>query len=154
MIAIANDVVYALVVMLLFAIPFAFLCERLFLSGNTIGTRATGFGAIFSAVFIFLFFFHPAFSLATTPAIIFLAFAILVMSGAVIILAIALNTKWTIRLATLGIRKVDARLGTLLATFLGISNMHGDRRTFLTGSTVVLMTFILNLRVSASAAAS
>ena len=51
-----------------------------------------------------------------------------------------------IRLTSLGIRKVDVnRLSTLLATgTLGISNLRRrPLRTFLTGSTVVLMTFIM-----------
>jgi hypothetical protein len=147
-ITLANDVVYALVVMLLFAIPFAYLCERLFISANTIQSRVAGFGGFFVATFAFLYFFHPAFALATTPAIILLAFCILVMSAQVIII---LGNRFEyemeqIRLTSLGIRKVDVnRLSTLLATgTLGISNMRRrPLRTFLTGSTVVLMTFIM-----------
>ena len=144
----ANDVVYALVVMLIFAIPFAYLCERLFISANTVNGRVIGFGGFFTATFGFLYFFHPAFSLATTPAIILLAFCIIVMSSQVIII---LGNRFEyemeqIRLTALGIRKVDVnRLSTLLATgTLGISNMRRrPLRTFLTGSTVVLMTFIM-----------
>lgn len=155
----ANDVVYGLVVMLLFAIPFAAICERLFLAGNTIFKRVAGFFFFFSLTFLFFFFFHPAFALATTPVIIFLAFAIIVMSALVIV--IIFNRfeyeMELIRMAGLGMHKVDvSRLGTLLATVtLGISNMRRrPLRTFLTAITVVLMSFILLTFASFNATSS
>jgi hypothetical protein len=144
----ANDVVYGLVILLAFAIPFSVIGERLFLSGSTVARRAVGFSALFIAVFLFFYAFHPAFSLATTPMIIFLAFLILVMSVWTISL---LYSRFEaemegLRMAGMGMHKVDvSRLGTLLATIeLGISNMRRrPLRTVLTGVTVVLMTFIL-----------
>lgn len=146
--ATSNDVVYGLVVMLLLAIPFAVICERLFVAGNTIFTKLAGFSAFFIATFLFFYNFHPAFELATTPVIIFLAFTIIVMS--VLVIMIIYNRfeyeMESIRMAGLGMHKADVtRLGTLLATgTLGISNMRRrPLRTFLTAITVVLMTFIL-----------
>jgi len=144
----ANDIVYGLVIMLLFAIPFAWICERLALSGSTIVRKVVGFIAFFVAVFLFFFFFHPAFELATTPMVIFLAFVILIMSSWVIAL---LYNRFEfemeqIRMSGMGMHKADvSRLGTLFATVgLGISNMRRrPTRTFLTALTVVLMTFIL-----------
>lgn len=144
----ANDVVYGLVVMLLFSIPFAWVCERLFLAGNTIFKKLAGFAAVFVVTFLFFFFFHPAFALATTPMIIFLAFVIIIMSTWVISL---IYNKFeqemeAIRMSGMGMHKADvSRLGTLFATVsLGISNMRRrPMRTFLTAVTVVLMTFIL-----------
>ena len=56
----ANDVVYGLVVMLLLAIPFALICERLFIAGSTIGKKIAGFSGFFIVVFLFFFFLHPA----------------------------------------------------------------------------------------------
>ena len=146
--ATANDVVYGLVVMLIFAIPFAAICERLFYAGNTIFKRIGGFFAFFVLIFLFFFFFHPAFALATTPIIIFLAFAIIVMSTLVIVIIFNRfeQEMELIRMAGLGMHKVDvSRLGTLFATVtLGISNMRRrPLRTFLTAITVVLMSFIL-----------
>ncbi len=145
---VANDVVYGLVVMLILAIPFAVICERLFVSANTIFGKVLGFGGFFIASFLFFFFFHPAFSLAVTPIIIFLAFAIIVMSALVIfIIYKQFETSMAqIRLRGLGTHTADVnRLGTLLATGqLGISNMRRrPMRTFLTATTVVLMAFIL-----------
>jgi hypothetical protein len=144
----ANDVVYGLVVLLAFAIPFAAIGERLFLSGTTVARRALGFSGIFTATFLFFYLFHPAFSLATTPMIIFLAFLILVMSvWTISILSARFESEMeSLRMAGMGMHRVDvSRLGTLLATLeLGISNMRRrPLRTLLTGITVVLMTFIL-----------
>ncbi|MFW5698583.1 MAG: hypothetical protein ACOCYN_01895, partial [Planctomycetota bacterium] len=148
LLATANDVVYGLVVMLILAIPFSMICERLFVSGNTIFSKVAGFGAFFIATFLFFFFFHPAFSLAVTPIIIFLAFVIIVMSVLVIgIIYRQFEASMTqMRMQGLGMHRADVnRLGTLLATGqLGISNMRRrPLRTFLTATTVVLMTFIL-----------
>ncbi|MBA3684997.1 MAG: ABC transporter permease, partial [Planctomycetes bacterium] len=144
----ANDVVYGLVVMLLFAIPFAAICERLFVSGNTIIKKVAGFAAFFTVTFLFFYCFHPAFALATTPMIIFLAFVIIMMSSFVMVIVYNRfeGEMEQIRMAGMGMHKVDvSRLGTLFATIqLGISNMRRrPLRTFLTGITVVLMTFIL-----------
>ncbi len=146
--ATANDVVRGLVVLLLFAIPFAIVCERLFIAGATIARKVTGFAAFMIGVFLFFYFFHPAFALATTPMVIFLAFLILLLSAAVIgIVANRFELEMQhVRMASLGQHTADvSRLGTLVATLgLGISNMRRRKlRTALTTSTVVLMTFIL-----------
>lgn len=144
----ANDVVYGLVVMLLLAIPFALILERLLLAGATIVRKVLGFSGMFVLVFLFFFFFHPAFSLATTPVIIFLAFAIILLSSLVIALIYSRfeHEMRLIRLTGLGTHTADVnRLSTLFATGqLGISNMRRrPLRTVLTATTVVLMTFIL-----------
>lgn len=144
----ANDVVYGLVVMLLFSIPFAWVCERLFLAGNTVMRKVIGFALLFVATFLFFYFFHPAFALATTPMIIFLAFVIILMSTWVIGLVYSRfeHEMAQIRMAGMGMHTADvSRLGTLFATVaLGISNMRRrPMRTTLTAATVVLMTFIL-----------
>ena len=153
----ANDVVIGLIIVLLLAIPFAIICERLFVSGNTIGQKVTGFGAFFVATFLFFYILHPAFELATTPVIIFLAFVIIALSALVIGL---LYTRFEhemqlIRMSGLGQHRADvSRFGTILATGqLGISNMRRrPQGTFLTASTVVLMTFILMTFVSFNSA--
>lgn len=155
----ANDVVHGLVVMLIFAIPFALICERLFVAGSTIYEKVGGFSGFFVATFLFFFFFHPAFALATTPIIIFLAFTIIVMSTLVIVIVYNRfeHEMEVLRMASLGMHKVDvSRLGTLIATVnLGISNMRRrPLRTALTAITVVLMTFILLTFASFNAAAS
>ncbi|GDY13800.1 hypothetical protein LBMAG53_26780 [Planctomycetota bacterium] len=144
----ANDVVYGLVVLLFFAIPFSIICERLFVSGATIGRKVAGFSGFFIVVFLFFWLFHPAFALATTPMVVFLAFLILLMSAWVIgiVLSRFELEMQRMRLAGFGQHAADvSRLGTLVATMgLGISNMRRRQlRTALTCATVVLMTFIL-----------
>lgn len=143
-----NDVVYGLVIMLLLAIPFSLICERLFVCGNTINRKVAGFSFFFVLVFLFFFFLHPAFDLATTPVIIFLAFVIILLS--VLVIGLLYNRfeheMQLIRMAGLGMHTADVtRFGTILSTGqLGISNMRRrPLRTFLTAITVVLMTFIL-----------
>jgi hypothetical protein len=144
----ANDVVYGLVVMLLFAIPFALIAERLFIAGSTVVKKIAGFAGFFVIIFLFFYFFHPAFAIAATPMFIFLAFIILITSCWVIALIINRfeGEMDLLRMSNMGVHKADvSRLGTLFATMaLGISNMRRRPiRTFLTGITVVLMTFIL-----------
>ena len=144
----ANDVVQGLVVLLAFAIPFALICERLFLASATIGRRVAGFAGFFAATFLAFYAFHPAFALATTPAIIFLAFVIIALSGWVIALVYARfeHEMDSLRRSSLGEHRADlSRLGTLVATVaLGISNMRRrPLRTALTATTVTLMAFIL-----------
>ncbi len=144
----AQDVVRSLVIMLLFSIPLALILERLLIAGNTIYRKVIGFTAFFALTFLFFYFFHPAFAIAKTPIIIFLAFVI--MAASVMVIGILVNRfeyeMENIRMAGLGLHKVDvSRLGTLVATItLGVSNMRRrPLRTFLTAITVVLMTFIL-----------
>jgi len=146
--SVANDVVYGLIIMLMISIPFAWICERLFVAANTIYKKVAGFAGFFVATFMFFFFLHPAFEIAKTPVIIFLSFTIIVLS--VLVISIIYNRfeyeMERMRMGGLGIHKVDvSRMGTLVATVtLGISNMRRrPLRTTLTAITVVLMTFIL-----------
>ncbi len=144
----ANDVVVGLVVLLLFTLPFSVIVERLILASDTVGRRVGGFGAVFGLVFLFFYALHPAFDIATTPAVIFLAFMILLVSGWVIVVIynrFEVEMKH-IRQEGAGVHQADvSRLGTLFATVgLGISNMRRrPLRTLLTWLTVCLMTFIL-----------
>ena len=98
--------------------PVRLICERLFLRQYDLHQAGWLLG-FFIATFLFFYFFHPAFSLATTPVIIFLAFTIIVMS--VLVIGIIYGRfeyeMESIRMAGLGMHKADVtRLGTLLAT--------------------------------------
>ena len=79
-----DDLVYAVVALLLLTIPFAVAVERLLIGAASIYGRITGFAAVFFVTFGVLYLTHPGFSVAATPIIIFLAFAILLLSGLVI----------------------------------------------------------------------
>lgn len=144
---VSNDMVKAVVILLILAIPFAFVMERLCFGFTSIYKQVAGFSLIFLATFGLLFLVHPAFSLAQAPVVIFLAFVIIVMSALVILIMMG---KFQQQIKTLqGMSsKVhgassDSSTGTA-AVLIGISGMRNrPLKTFLTASTVVLLTFTI-----------
>ncbi|MEX0775520.1 MAG: FtsX-like permease family protein [Phycisphaeraceae bacterium] len=143
-----DDLVHAIVVLLLLAIPFAFALERLLLAATTIYQRLAGFAVAFFITFALLYFMHPGFAIASTPIIIFLAFTILLLSGLVIFIIIR---KFRTELATMqgqgsAVHQAEvSRLGTLLAAVsMGMSTMRRrPTRTTLTAITVIMLTFTI-----------
>ena len=83
-IATTDDMVKAVTVLLILAIPFAFSLQALLLPSYNVYRRIAGFAVFFALSFVVLYFTHPAFAFSATPAVIILAFIIMVMSGAVI----------------------------------------------------------------------
>ena len=79
-----DDLVRAVLILLALSVPFAFAMERLLIGATTIYKRLLGFVAFFLVTFLVLFFSHPAFAVSATPIIIFLGFAIVVLSVLVI----------------------------------------------------------------------
>ena len=144
---VTEDLVQAVVVLLLLNIPFAFAMERLVFGFTSIYKQLMGFCGFFLATFLVLFFTHPAFSLASAPIIIFLAFVIILLS--VITAALMMGKiKFEIRamqgLASTvhGIEKDSST--TMSAILIGISGMRNrPLKTFLTSITVVLLTFTI-----------
>ncbi|MGI6749729.1 MAG: hypothetical protein ACOX6A_04355 [Atribacter sp.] len=144
---VTEDLVQAVVVLLLLNIPFAFAMERLLFGFTSIYKQIMGFCAFFVATFLVLFFTHPAFSLASAPIIIFLAFVIILLS--VITTAIMMGKiKQEIR-AIQGLAStvhgMEGESSTKLsAVLIGISGMRNrPLKTFLTSITVVLLTFTI-----------
>ncbi len=143
-----DDLVYAIVVLLLLAIPFAFAMERLLVAATTIYQRLAGFAIVFLITFGLLFFMHPGFAIASTPIIIFLAFTILLLSSLVIYIIVR---KFKVELAAMqgqgtAVHQAEvSRMGTLLAAVsMGMSTMRRrPTRTFLTAVTVVMLTFTI-----------
>ncbi len=143
-----DDLVYAIVVLLLLAIPFAFAMERLLVAATTIYQRLAGFSIAFLITFALLFFMHPGFAIASTPIIIFLAFTILLLSSLVIYIIVR---KFKVELAAMqgqgtAVHQAEvSRMGTLLAAVaMGMSTMRRrPTRTFLTAVTVVMLTFTI-----------
>ena len=147
----ANDVVRAAVFLLLLCVPFAFCMERLMIGTPNVYRQIGGAMAIFAVMTAALWLFHPAFRITGSALIIILAFAILFMSGLVI---------WVIygRFDTELKRVRSGRGGPMegggagmsfarasvlsQAIMLGIANMRRRKfRTFLTSTTIVLITF-------------
>ncbi len=143
-----DDLVHAIVVLLLLAIPFAFAVERLLFCATSIYGRLLGFTAAFLVTFGLLYTMHPGFAIASTPIIIFLAFAILLLSILVIQIIVR---KFRTELKAMqgqrvGLHDVEvSRMGTLLAAVsMGMSTMRRrPTRTFLTAITVIMLTFTI-----------
>ncbi|MEX2389934.1 MAG: FtsX-like permease family protein [Phycisphaeraceae bacterium] len=143
-----DDLVHAIVMLLLLAIPFAFAMERLLVCATSVYGRIAGFTVIFLVTFAMLYFMHPGFAIAATPIIIFLAFAIILLSGMVIYILVR---KFRLELKAIqghrvGLHDVEvSRMGTMLAAVgMGMSTMRRrPTRTTLTAITVVMLTFTI-----------
>ncbi|MGQ9662026.1 MAG: FtsX-like permease family protein [Kiritimatiellia bacterium] len=148
LVAVMNDLVTAVVFLLLLAIPFAFAIERLVVGTPHIYRRIAWFGFFFAVTFAVLFTVNPAFKLAATPAIIFLAFAIMLLSALVIFIMLRKLETEMKKLQGLSVsaHTVDvSRFSTMSAAVsMGISTMRRrPLRTILTTITVVLVTFTI-----------
>ncbi len=144
--AMANDVIYAAIFLLLLSVPFAFCMERLLIGTPNVYGQIAGAGGIFSAMALALYAFHPAFKISASPLIIVLAFAILLMSGVVIgVIYSRFDSELKRIRSGRGTSQGAsfARASVLSsAVMLGIANMRRRKfRTALTSLTVVLITF-------------
>lgn len=142
-----DDLVHAIVVLLLLSIPFAFALERLIVCASSVYGRIAGFAAMFLVTFALLYWMHPGFAIASTPMIVFLAFAIVLLSSLVIYLVVR-KFKNELRAVQgqAGAAQLDiSRTGTLLAAVgMGMSTMRRrPTRTVLTAVTVVMLTFTI-----------
>jgi len=143
-----KDLVTAVVLLLLLAIPFAYALERLLIGTPHIYRQIGWFTLLFVLTFAVLYMVNPAFRLAATPIVIFLAFAIILLSSLVIfIMTRKLQTEIK-RMQGLAatVHAADvSRLSTMMAAVhMGISTMRRrPLRTLLTAATVVLLTFTI-----------
>ncbi len=143
-----DDLVRAVLVLLALAVPFAFAMERLLIGSPIIFRQIAWFCAFFVLTFLVLFFTHPAFGVSAVPIVIFLGFAVVVLSSLVIVI---LMRKFEAELKRLQgmtgtVHTADvSRFGTVIAAMnMGISTMRRrPLRTTLTAVTVVLLTFTI-----------
>ena len=144
---ITQDLVRAVIVLLLLNIPFAFAMERLVFGFTSIYKQVLGFVGFFVVTFGILFFTHPAFSLADAPVVIFLAFVIILLSSIVVYIVLT-KIKLEIRAiqglaSTVHGTESDGSTG-LAAVLIGISGMRNrPLKTFLTATSVTLLTFTI-----------
>lgn len=144
---VTNDMVRAVVLLLLLTLPFAFIMERLFISATSIYHQVLGFVAFFIGSFVLLYLVHPAFQVASSPLIIFLAFVIIMLSGLVIGIVMSkfkkeLRAMQGLSTSAHGVAS-DSSTG-LAAVLIGISGMRNrPLKTFLIGLTVILLTFAI-----------
>ncbi len=148
LVGVMQDLVRAVVFLLLLAIPFAFAMERLLIGTPHIYHRIGWFAVFFLATFILLYTVNPAFKLAATPVIIFLAFTIILLSSLVIFIMLKkLDTEMKkLQGRSVSAHTVDvSRFSTMSAAInMGISTMRRRRiRTLLTSITVILLTFTI-----------
>ncbi len=143
-----DDLVVAVVFLLLLTIPFAYAMERLLIGSPHIYRQIGWFAIFFLVTFALLYVVNPAFAIAATPVIIFLAFAIILLSLLVIVIMTRKLQAEVGRLQGLStsVHSADvSRLGTMMAAMhMGISTMRRRPiRTMLTAATVVLLTFTI-----------
>ncbi len=148
LVGVMNDLVTAVVFLLLLAIPFAYSMERLLIGTPNIYRQIGWFVSFFLVTFGLLYLVNPAFKLAATPLIIFLAFAIILLSTLVIfIMTRKLETEMKkMQGVSASAHSMDvSRLSTMTAAIaMGISTMRRrPLRTLLTCITVVLLTFTI-----------
>ena len=144
---VTEDLVQAVVVLLLLNIPFAFAMERLIFGFPSIYKQLMGFIGFFLATFAILFFTHPAFSLASAPIVIFLAFVIIMLAcitSGIMMGKIKQEIRAMQGLASTVHGVVNESSTTLSAILIGIAGMRNrPLKTFLTCITVVLLTFTI-----------
>jgi hypothetical protein len=143
-----EDLVTAVVLLLLLSMPFAFSLERLLIGTPHIYRQISWFIFFFLVTFGILFLVNPAFKIAATPVIIFLAFAIILLSSLVIFIMIRKLQSEVKKMQGLSttVHSADvSRLSTMMAAVnMGISTMRRrPLRTILTATTVILLTFTI-----------
>ena len=148
LVGVMNDLVTAVVLLLLLAMPFAFALERLLIGSPHIYRQIGWFTLFFVLTFAVLYFVNPAFRIAATPAIIFLAFTIILLATLVIFIMVRKLQTEIRKLQGLAatVHSADvSRLNTMMAAVnMGISTMRRRPvRTLLTAVTVVLLTFTI-----------
>jgi len=146
--SVMDDLVTAVVLLLLLAVPFAYSLERLVIGTPHIYRQIGWFILFFLTTFGILYVVNPAFRIASTPIIIFLAFGVMMLSGMVIMVLIRKLQSEVKVMQGLGqtVHSTDvSRVSTMsAAVMMGISTMRRrPLRTFLTAATVVLLTFTI-----------
>ncbi len=143
-----DDVTRGAIFLLLLLVPFAVVMERLLVAETDIVRRIAWAAAIFTAMALLLWGFHPAFRISSQPLVILMSFAILSLSAVVIGVVMSRFGSFLdeIRRGRAEARGAETGRGGLIgsAVWLGIGNMRKRRfRTALTAATIMLITFAL-----------
>lgn len=144
---VTNDMVRAVVLLLLLLLPFAFVMERLMISSTSIYRQVISFTGFFIGTFVLLYMVHPAFAIASSPLVIFLAFIIILLSVVVITIVMS-KFKKELRaiqgLSTSAHGVASDSSTAMAAVLIGISGMRNrPLKTFLTALTIILLTFAI-----------
>jgi len=143
-----NDVVRAVVFLLLGLIPFSFAMERLLFASSDPYRQMAYAAVIFGVMMAMLWSFHPAFQITSQPMIIVMAFCIILLS-VMVVMVIFIKFKTNVEEMKSELAESSgahtSRLGLIsTAVKLGLANMRKRKlRTGLTGTTIVLITFAM-----------
>jgi len=144
----ANDIVRAVMILLLGLLPFSIAMERLLFASSHIYRQIVFTAAIFVVMCIALWSFHPAFRITSQPLMLILAFLIIFLSTMVIGILVRrfesdLEKMRSGRAEESGAGTARGGLVSCALT-IGIATMRKRKlRTALTGMTVALITFAL-----------
>ncbi len=143
-----NNMIRGVLFYLALLLPLSYCLERLLLASGTIERRVLGIAGIFAAGFLVLALVHPAFRFTLTPLLVLLAFLIVALVATVSVLIVTrMDAVLQERKRVLvGRHDEQQNVGgiAIRAVDLGISNIRRrPQRGFLTGLTVVMVTFIL-----------
>lgn len=146
--AMIDNMVRGVLFYLALLLPFSYCLERLLVASGTIKRRIVWICTIFSLCFLMLAAVHPAFRFTMTPFLVLLAFIIIALVAAVSVLIVSRmdSVLQERKRVEAGRHDESANVGGIAvrAVDLGISNIRRrPQRAFLTGLTVVLVTFIL-----------
>ena len=143
-----DDLVHAVLVLLALSVPFGFALERLLIGATNIYRQISWFSCFFVLTFLVLYYTHPAFAISSTPMIIFLGFAVLVLSALVIVIIMQKfeHELKVMQGITSTVHAADvSRFNAIMAAMtMGVSTMRRrPLRTALTATTVILLTFTI-----------
>ncbi len=149
----ANNMIRGVLFYLLLLLPFAYCLERLVVNAATIRNRVIGMVVIFVASFVVLALIHPAFRFTMTPMLVLVAFVILALAASVSLLILGKFDRMLRerKQALTGVREDTVALGDVAvrAVDLGVANIRRrPQRAFLTGLTIILVTFTLLSSIS------
>ena len=143
-----KDAVIASVFFLALVLPFAFFMERLTIRARNPNHRVLGTLAFFLAMFVLMYFVHPAFSISLSPMIVLLAFIMLVLMAVVssIIYRKFVTVIRAYRNQVEGVHGADLKRFSAagVALSLSLSTMARRKvRTLLTASTLTMLAFAI-----------
>ncbi len=143
-----NNMIHGILFYLALLLPLAYCLERLLIASETIKKRLGWIGGIFAGSFAVLALVHPAFRFTMTPLLVLLAFVILALVVMVSVLLVGRMDRMLLQRkeGTSGRHSEQIQRGSIAvrAIDLGMSNIRRrPQRGFLTGLTVVMVTFIL-----------
>lgn len=152
----SDDVTRGVIFLLILLVPFSVAMERLLFASVKINNQIILSLAIFAIMLGILWSFHPGFRISSQPLVILIAFLILILSIAVIIIVM---NKFKSTLddfrrgsSTEGLGASSSKATVIWsALWLGIANMRKRiLRTILTATTIVMITFALLCFTSSS----